>query len=137
MRLIELFTEATVENTPAPAAPAPWVWDFSMATRPVNGAPAPMLGARALHEIGRILERLRALGRARAGAGPEFELYSFTDDPLDQHDVAAAHPELVAAMAAELQEWLDAALAPRVDTTATEGLSPLEIDRLPSLRYIQ
>ena len=68
---------------------------------------------------------------------PEFELYSYLDDPLDHDDVAAANPEVVQNMAAELDTWLAQSIAVRVEGDATTDMSPEEISKLRSLGYIQ
>jgi arylsulfatase A-like enzyme len=69
---------------------------------------------------------------------PEFELYDHRKDPLNLHDVAAEHPEIVKRMAAKLQAWHEKALAAKV--TPDEGsaeLSPEERERLQALGYVQ
>jgi arylsulfatase A-like enzyme len=70
---------------------------------------------------------------------PEFELYDHAKDPLDAHDVAAAHPEEVARLAQVLQSWRKMAEAGRLkpDTDAAKSLSKEELERLKSLGYIQ
>jgi len=75
----------------------------------------------------------------RPDGRPEHELYDVAADPLDQHDVAADHPEIVARMAEQLaavRERAAAALLPEDD--AAEGtMSVEELERLRSLGYIQ
>jgi arylsulfatase A-like enzyme len=68
----------------------------------------------------------------------EYELYNHTDDPLDLHDVAADHPDIVERLAGELATWKQYAieLKPPPDTETLQGLSPEEISRLRSLGYI-
>jgi len=70
---------------------------------------------------------------------PEFELYEHAADPLDARDVAAAHPELVARLARELEAWKTAAEAARLrpDSETTQGLRPEELERLRALGYVQ
>jgi arylsulfatase A-like enzyme len=69
---------------------------------------------------------------------PEFELYDHRDDPLNLHDVAAEHPEIVKEMATKLEAWHEKALAARVapDEGSAE-LSPEERERLRALGYVQ
>jgi arylsulfatase A-like enzyme len=75
---------------------------------------------------------------APAGAKPEFELYRFEEDPLDQSDQAARHPEVVKALSARLEQWHRAALAARLkpDGEAAAGYSREELERLRSLGYL-
>jgi len=47
------------------------------------------------------------------------ELYRLADDPDEQHDVAAEHPEVVAQMEALLDTWLDEQLLGRPDPMLT------------------
>lgn len=67
------------------------------------------------------------------------ELYSRADDPLEQHDIAADHPEVVERLSAQIEGWLEKTRAARLpeDGEALEGLDPAELERLRSLGYIQ
>jgi arylsulfatase A-like enzyme len=56
-----------------------------------------------------------------ARARPPLELYDMYHDPLELHDVAASHPDLVARMYAEYQEWFR-------DVTSTRGSEPVRIE---------
>jgi arylsulfatase A-like enzyme len=75
----------------------------------------------------------------RPAGKPEFELYDHAKDPLDAHDVAAAHPDEVARLAKVLESWRRMASAARIkpDTEAAKNLSKEELERLRSLGYIQ
>jgi arylsulfatase A-like enzyme len=75
----------------------------------------------------------------RPAGKPEFELYEHAKDPLDAHDVAAAHPDEVARLAKVLESWRRMASAARIkpDTEANKSLSKEELERLKSLGYIQ
>jgi arylsulfatase A-like enzyme len=70
---------------------------------------------------------------------PEFELYDHARDPLDQNDVAAAHPDVVKSLSRQMQAWRKMATAARLkpDAEAAKGLSKAELERLRSLGYIQ
>jgi arylsulfatase A-like enzyme len=69
---------------------------------------------------------------------PEFELYDHRKDPINLHDVAPAHPEVVQRLAAKLEAWRQEALAARVAPDAgTAELSPEERERLRALGYLQ
>jgi arylsulfatase A-like enzyme len=69
---------------------------------------------------------------------PEFELYDHGKDPLNLHDVAAEHPEIVKRMAAKLEAWHEKALAAKVkpDEGSAE-ISPEEREKLRALGYLQ
>lgn len=73
----------------------------------------------------------------RPESWPEFELYDYVNDPLDQSDVAADNPEVVEQLAAELDAWLEQALAAKIEEASTDDMSPDELARLRSLGYIQ
>jgi len=74
----------------------------------------------------------------RPAGRPEFELYDHRKDPLNLHDVAAEHPEIVKQMAAKLEAWHEKALAAKV--TPDEGSAELSADereKLRALGYLQ
>jgi arylsulfatase A-like enzyme len=74
----------------------------------------------------------------RPAGRPEFELYDHRKDPVNLHDVAAEHPDVVKRLAAQLDAWHQKALAARVKPDAgTTDLSPEERDRLRALGYVQ
>ena len=75
----------------------------------------------------------------RPSGAPEFELYDFAKDPLNKHDVASEHPDIVARLSKELDGWHQMALAARVkpDSETTKTLSPAQLQRLRSLGYVR
>jgi arylsulfatase A-like enzyme len=75
----------------------------------------------------------------RPPGDPEFELYDHRSDPLDQTDVSAEHPDLVASLAREIKSWSGKAEAARLKSDADAGraMSQDELERLRSLGYIQ
>jgi arylsulfatase A-like enzyme len=75
----------------------------------------------------------------RAQGSPEYELFDHRKDPLDLHDVAAEHPDVVAHLARELAAWQKAAEAARLepDTDAEKALSKEELERPRALGYVQ
>ena len=75
----------------------------------------------------------------RPAGKAEFELYDHAQDPLDAHDVAAAHPEEVARLAKTLEAWRRMVTAARLkpDAETNKTLSKEELERLRSLGYIQ
>ncbi len=69
---------------------------------------------------------------------PEFELYNHQDDPLNRHDVATSHPDIVRQLAERLEAWRKATLENRLpsDDEATADLEAEELERLRSLGYV-
>jgi arylsulfatase A-like enzyme len=85
--------------------------------------PATMVVTEADREIDRALNR-RLPGRITAvdtsplpepdiGPAPEPLLFDLAEDPFEQHDLAAAHPERVRRMSAALDEWFESVEADR------------------------
>ncbi len=70
---------------------------------------------------------------------PEFELFRFFDDPLDQADVAEQHPEVVTRLRKTLEAWRRAATEAKLkpDSEATAGMSADQLEKLRALGYIQ
>ncbi len=70
---------------------------------------------------------------------PEYELYNHVEDPINHHDVSAAHPEIVERLKEQLADRLRYAEARKLpsDEDAIEGLSPDELRRLRSLGYVR
>ena len=70
---------------------------------------------------------------------PEYELFEFPKDRLDQKNVAAEHPDVVARLAKMLNGWHTMATAARLkpDTEMTKTLSAEELQRLRSLGYVK
>jgi arylsulfatase A-like enzyme len=69
---------------------------------------------------------------------PEFELYRRVEDPLDQHNVAEAHPREVEQMRTLIDQWRGTVGEARLpEGDAGENLSKEELNRLRSLGYIK
>ena len=70
---------------------------------------------------------------------PEFELFDYFKDPLNKHNVAAEHPDVVARLAKLIAGWREMATAARVkpDAETTKTLSAEELQRLRSLGYVR
>lgn len=70
---------------------------------------------------------------------PEFELFDWTKDPLDQHNLAETNPAVVKRLVAQLAEWKIAALAAKLpsDSALEKNLSSQDLQRLRSLGYIK
>ena len=70
---------------------------------------------------------------------PAVELYDARSDPLDAHDVAAAHPEVVERLRAQLEAWRPETAKIRLPsiTAGEASMSSEEIERLKSLGYVQ
>jgi arylsulfatase A-like enzyme len=74
----------------------------------------------------------------RSDGVPELELYDRRADPLDQHDLAAAHPEVVAELRGELERWrAEAARLALPKADAASPLAPEEAERLRALGYVE
>ena len=69
----------------------------------------------------------------------EYELYNHTDDPINLHDVATDHPEVVERLTEQLADRLRYMEARKLatDEDSVEGLSPTELQRLRSLGYVR
>jgi arylsulfatase A-like enzyme len=76
---------------------------------------------------------------ARPPERPEFELFDFYKDPLDQQNVAAGHREVVERLTKQLQAWQRMALQAKLkpDSEGTKGMTAEELERLRSLGYIK
>ena len=76
---------------------------------------------------------------ARPPERPEFELFDFYKDPLDQNNVAAEHPDVVDRLGKALDAWhrmaLEAKLKP--DSEDTKGMTAEQLERLRSLGYVK
>jgi arylsulfatase A-like enzyme len=76
---------------------------------------------------------------ARSPAKPEFELYDFYKDPLDQKDLAPANPEVVRRLAKQLAQWRQFMIAVRLkpDAETAKDLSPEQLEALRALGYVR
>ena len=70
---------------------------------------------------------------------PEYQLFDHRQDPLDQHDLASDHPEVVERLAGLLEGWRKSAESQKLasDEVATEDMNPEELERLRALGYVQ
>jgi arylsulfatase A-like enzyme len=85
-------------------------------------------------------EGWKLIENASPGADrPALELYDARGDRLDAHDVAAAHPDVVERLRAQLSAWRAETGKVQLSTvTAGEAaMSSEEIERLKSLGYVQ
>jgi len=74
----------------------------------------------------------------RPAGRPEFELYDHRQDPLNLHDVAAEHTEIVERLAEKLEAWHARALRARVEPDEGQAdVSPEELEKLRALGYLQ
>jgi arylsulfatase A-like enzyme len=76
---------------------------------------------------------------ARPPERPEFELFDFIKDPLDQKNVAAEHPDVVERLSKQLDAWKRMATQAKLkpDSVDTKGMSAEQLERLRSLGYIK
>lgn len=77
--------------------------------------------------------------KVREPERPEYELFEFPKDRLDQKNVAAEHPEVVARLSKMINGWHSMASAARLkpDSETTKTLSAEELRRLRSLGYVK
>ena len=77
--------------------------------------------------------------KVREPERPEYELFEFPKDRLDQKNVAAQHPEVVARLSKMLSGWHAMVTAARLkpDSDLTKTLSAEELQRLRSLGYVK
>jgi len=70
---------------------------------------------------------------------PEFELFDFYKDPLDQKDMAAQHPDVVARLARDLDGFRKMAVGARLkpDSESTKGMTKEQLEQLRSLGYVK
>lgn len=75
----------------------------------------------------------------RPAGRPEFELFDAKRDPLDQRNVAADHPDVMARLSKALDGWHQMALASRLkpDTETTKSMTPEQLQKLRSLGYVK
>jgi arylsulfatase A-like enzyme len=76
---------------------------------------------------------------ARAPETPDFELFDFHKDPLDQKNVAAEHPDVVERLAKQLEGWKRMATQAKLkpDSEETKGMTAEQLERLRSLGYVR
>ena len=106
-------------------------------TSPVGGGSPPPHGTESYALISDGWKLIHNVKRAEAM--PEFELYEVQTDPLNRHDVAGEHAEIVARLAGHLSAWRSLVEAGRLppDSSSTQSMSAEELERLRSLGYIQ
>ena len=70
---------------------------------------------------------------------PEFELFDFYQDPLDQKNVAGEHPDVVDRLGKMLDGWHQMAAAAKLkpDSELTKGMSKEQLEQLRSLGYVK
>jgi arylsulfatase A-like enzyme len=70
---------------------------------------------------------------------PEFELFEFYKDPLDQKNLAAAHPDVVERLTKALDGFRQMARAARLkpDAESTKGMSKEQLEQLRALGYVK
>ena len=86
-----------------------------------------------------VLDGWRLIHNVGSPDHPEYELYRHREDPLNQNDLAAAEPEVVERLAADLMTWRRWAEGKRLpaDDEALDGVGAEELERLRSLGYVQ
>jgi arylsulfatase A-like enzyme len=76
---------------------------------------------------------------ARPPEMPEFELFDFYKDPLDQKNVASEHPDVVERLGKQLEGWKRMAAQAKLkpDSEETKGMTAEQLERLRSLGYVK
>ena len=76
---------------------------------------------------------------ARPPERPEYELFDFYKDPLDQKNVASEHPDVVERLGKTLDAWHHMALQAKLkpDSEETKGMTAEQLERLRSLGYVK
>ncbi len=67
---------------------------------------------------------------------PEFELFARADDPLSLNDVAGEHPDVVATLSAQLENWASSIADQKLEAESTGEMSTEELERLRALGYL-
>ena len=121
----------------APNAPGPDAVSEKAETSPVGGGAPPPHGTESYSLISDGWKLIHNVKRTEEM--PEFELYEVKVDPLDRHDVAGEHADIVARLAGHLSAWRSLVEAGRLppDSASTQSMSAEELERLRSLGYIQ
>ena len=101
-----------------------------------NGSPPP----RETEAAAIVYRGYKLIHNTKRPAGaPEFELYDFYQDRLDQKNVAPEHPDQVERLAKALAAWRQWAQAARLkpDSEAAKGMTAEQLEQLRSLGYIK
>ncbi len=138
--LVPLFAAALQGGDPeqliASAQALGWTKPVAVTEKAITTAGVPPYDTQ---DFGIVSDGWKLIHHApRPEGAPEFELFNHAEDPLDLSDVAAANPDIVAKLKAELEAWknmVEQNKLPQAD--AAEDMSPKELDRLRSLGYIQ
>ena len=100
----------------------------------------PMAGMTKTKSVSIVMDQWKLVhNTVRDNPTPEFELFEWAKDSSDQHDLAAAHSDVVQRLAGELALWKTNALAARLksDSDLEKSLSSQDIQRLRALGYLK
>jgi arylsulfatase A-like enzyme len=124
-----------VQQAAAGKVAAEWARRPAFTERAVRSGPGGEIGVLAGYAV--VKERWKLVQHTTARPGlPERELYDHRADPLNLRDVAAEHPEVVAALATELARWRTWAEGQRLPADDAGTVDAAELERLRSLGYI-
>jgi arylsulfatase A-like enzyme len=101
---------------------------------------APMFGLLKTESVSIVMDQWKLVhNTVRDNPTPEFELFDWSKDSLDQHDLAAAHPDVVKRLAAELVVWKTNALIAKLKSNSDleKSLSSQDLQRLRALGYLK
>ncbi|MBI3413700.1 MAG: sulfatase [Verrucomicrobia bacterium] len=102
---------------------------------------APMEGMpRRTESVSIVMDQWKLVhNTVRDSPTAEFELFDWAKDSLDQHNLAAAHPEVVKRLAGELAVWKTNALAAKLTSNSEleKSLSSSDVQRLRALGYLK
>ena len=121
----------------AGGTPVPDAVSEKAETTPVGGGAPPPHGTESYALVSdgwKLIHNVKRMGEM-----PEFELYDVAADPLNRHNVAGAHDEIVARLVGRLTAWRSLVESGRLaaDSASSQSMSAEELERLRSLGYIQ
>ncbi len=121
---------------PSAAFRAEWSSRPAVSHRVPNGPNQPPPRDRVAESI---VDGPWKLVRSHTPGYPEFELYEWKTDPLDQKDVASGNPEVVTRLTRALDAWRASAESARLpsDAESTKDLDPEALERLRALGYVR
>ena len=101
--------------------PAPWP-DRALVVQAHRGdVPVPYHNAMVRRDEWKLVST-SGFGNELESLDPSFELYHMASDPLELHDVAGAHPEVIAMLRADYDHWFQSVRDEREDPFAPPAI---------------